>query len=149
MQFKIPQDVQREDQIIWFLTLKQIIICAIGGGISYGVYTSLSKVYILSIALIPTVILGLITLAFAFLSIRGIPFYKVVLLFTEYLFLVPRKRIWKKGSGDAFISMTYVKAKSTEEIKKEKQIEDEMERKKKIKNIIEIMSTQSPHSKQQ
>ena len=43
MQYKVPQDVQREDTIIGPLTLKQLGILGVGGGIAYGIYISLGK----------------------------------------------------------------------------------------------------------
>lgn len=140
MQFKIPQDVQREDTIIAFLTLRHIIILSIGGTIAYGVYTGLGKIYILSIALPPTIVIAVITLAFAFFSIAGVPFHKVLLLLIEHYILVPSQRIWKKGKGDPLISITQAKIKTKEEkIAELKAIED-MDRRQKLKNVIEMMN---------
>ena len=49
LQYKIPQDVQREDTIIGPITMRQLIICAIGGGIAYTLYMILSKSYYMSV----------------------------------------------------------------------------------------------------
>ncbi len=42
---KIPQNVYIEDRIVGPLTLRQIIIIAVGGGFSYALYASLAKSY--------------------------------------------------------------------------------------------------------
>lgn len=139
MQFKIPQNVQREDKIIFFLTLKQMIICAGGGTIAYAIYTALAKVYILSVSLIPTVIVVVITLAFAFLKVREIPFYKWLILLIEFYFLVPRKRIWRMGQADPLQSITTIKKKTKEAIAGEKKLIADIERKKRIRDVIELM----------
>lgn len=83
MQFKVPQNVQREDTIIGPVTMKQLIICGIGGGLAYAVYVVLAKAYFWEIWLWPVGILVLLTAAIAFLKIHDIPFYKFVLLFLE------------------------------------------------------------------
>lgn len=140
MQFKIPQDVQREDTIIAFLTLRHLIILSIGGAVAYGVYTGLARVYILSVALPPTIVIAVITLAFAFLNIGGVPFHKFLLLLVEHYILVPAKRVWQKGKADPGFSILQTKIKTKEEkMSEQKQYEDE-ERKQKLKKVIEMMN---------
>lgn len=103
MQFKIPQNVQREDTIIGPLTLRQMLICGGGGGISYLIYIALGKNYYAEIWLPPIIIIGAITVAFAFLKIHDMNFYQYVLHGLEHL-LKPRRRTWQQSSGDVFIS---------------------------------------------
>ena len=45
MQYKIPQNVRIEDKIVGPLTLKQLIILGVGGGITYAIYVALARVY--------------------------------------------------------------------------------------------------------
>ncbi|MBU1992471.1 PrgI family protein, partial [Patescibacteria group bacterium] len=104
MQFKVPQNVQREDTIIGPVTMKQLIISGIGGGLAYAVYVSLAKFYFWEVWLWPVAIIVGITAAIAFLKIHDIPFYKFVFLLLEYL-LLPKKRAWVKGSGEVFQSL--------------------------------------------
>jgi len=106
MQFKVPQNVQMEDKIVGPLTIKQLIICAVGGGISYFIYISTAKIYVLSIWLPATAIPALITVAIAFVKIKDIPFIKFVLLELERL-LVPQKRFFIKGSAETYRSCLY------------------------------------------
>ncbi len=97
MQFKVPQNVEREDQIIGPVTMKQLIICTVGGGLAYSIYVFLAKRYTMEIWLPPTAVVALLTLAVAFVKINDIPFLKWVMLLIEY-FLTANKRVWTKGA---------------------------------------------------
>lgn len=101
MQFKIPQNVQIEDKIVGPLTLKQLAIMGFGGGISYAIYISLAKTHGIIIWLPATAIPALLTLAFTFLKINGIVFYKWIFLSFEY-FYIPRKRNFVMGAADIY-----------------------------------------------
>lgn len=135
MQFKVPQDVQRKDTIIWSLTFQQMIICGIGGGIAYAIYITLSKTYFIEIWLPPVVIISAITLAFAFLKIHSLPFYEFLLNFLEY-HLLPRERYWIQGTGRPFIS------KFDEEIKKAEKVKiDTSKNKKSLSELTKVLDT--------
>lgn len=99
MQFKVPQDVQREDTIVGPLTLRQLIICGIGGGISYLLYLSLAKMYFIEIWLPPVIFISLITVAFAFVKIQNLTFLRFLIMFILFNFL-PKKRNWQKLAAD-------------------------------------------------
>ena len=100
MQFKVPQDVQREDTIVGPLTLKQLGIVGLGGGIAYAVYTTLAKMYYWQVWLPPTALVAGITVAFAFAKIHGLTLTKYLVYLAEYMML-PRKRVWIQGAGEA------------------------------------------------
>ncbi|MBU1934743.1 PrgI family protein, partial [Patescibacteria group bacterium] len=94
MQYKIPQNIGVEDRIVGPFTLKQLIIVAVGGGISYVLFTITSKIYELNV--LEYVIIAfpaLIALAAALIKINNIPFTKFVLLTLEYA-IKPKKRLW-------------------------------------------------------
>lgn len=98
MQYKVPQNVEREDRIVGPLTLKQLIICTVGFGIAYSAYVYLGKKgYGLEVTLIPVLPTALITVAIAFVRINDIPFTKWVLLLIEFWFN-RQKRVWVKGA---------------------------------------------------
>lgn len=99
MQFKVPQNVQREDTIVGPLTLKQLIILGAGGGLAYTVYISLSQSYFIEVWLPPTAIIAGLTLAFTFLKINNRPFHLFLMSFIEY-HMLPKKRTWIQGSGN-------------------------------------------------
>lgn len=148
MQFKIPQDVQRADKIVGPLTLRQLIIVAIGSGIDYSLYLVLSKQYMVQIWLIPVIFIMLITLVFAFYRFQNLPFEKVLFLFIEYKFK-PRKRTFEKMKGDVFISslQPILIKKSKASMEGTKTIA-EHERLKKIQELTQMVDTsKKPSSK--
>lgn len=114
MQFKVPQDVQREDQIVGPLTLRQLIFCGVGFTICYAIYTILGREYELITVLIPVIIIALITVTFAFIKPLNLNFEKYILYALEYYFILPKKRYWLKGTADPLT--TYIQAKK--EVKK-------------------------------
>lgn len=111
LQFKVPQDVQREDRIVGPLTLKQLIICGIGSIIAYGIYISLGKTYIWVTWLPPVALVALITLAFAFVRPLDLSFAKWIILWIEFS-LIPRNRPWIKSSAEFFEALSQVPTKT-------------------------------------
>lgn len=136
MQFKVPQDVQRRDTIIWSLTLQQMAICGIGGGIAYGVYVSLAATYFIEVWLPPVVIISAITLAFAFIKIHSLPFHEFLMNFIEY-HLLPRQRYWIQGGGYPFMPPFDDSKKKVEKIKPV-----EHKQKKSLQELSNVLDTQ-------
>ncbi|MFA6527969.1 MAG: PrgI family protein [Candidatus Gracilibacteria bacterium] len=133
MQFKVPQNVQMEDKIVGPLTLKQLIICAIGGGIAYFIYISTSKIYLMSVWLPATAVPALLTIAIAFVKIHDISFIKFVFLQLERL-IRPNKTHFEKGDAENYKSV--LTPQSNEDKKTdEKRRKKEEEAKEKIKNL--------------
>ncbi len=125
LQYKIPQNVQIEDRITSFLTVRQLIICAIGGGIIYMIYIWLSKYYYAEVWLPPVFILSAITLAVAFVKINGLTFTKWTLLFLEHM-INPKKRVWDNTkTNELFFSfVTSKRTTKKKEAKKEQELEE-------------------------
>ena len=140
MQFKVPQDVLREDKIVGFLTLRQLIICTLGGSITYALYTSLAKQYFVEVWLLPVLFSALVTMAFAFIRFHDIPFEKIVLLFIEYNFK-PRKRFWQKMQGDVVLSVL-APVQKTSLVSKAK-TEDETSRRKRLEEVSRVVDAHS------
>lgn len=94
MQYKIPQNVGIEDRIVGPLTLKQLIILAIGFGLSYSLFVILNRVYELNV-LEYTVIAfpGIISAGLALIKINDISLGKYILLFLEFS-IKPKRRVW-------------------------------------------------------
>lgn len=104
MQFKIPQNVGIEDRIVGPLTLRQLIILAVGTGISYIFFAILSKLYELNI--IEYIIIALpamLATAFALIKINDITLVKFLFLFLEFS-IKPKKRVWNHRGISALIS---------------------------------------------
>lgn len=142
MQFKVPQDVQRKDTIIWSLTIQQLIICGIGGGIAYAIYIQLSKTYFMEVWLPPVVIISAITLAFAFLTIHNLPFDEFLMHFIEY-HILPRKRLWIQGSGTPFIPPFDESKKKTEKVLEKK----EKKQQKTLAQLTQVLDSQGTAEK--
>ena len=143
MRFKVPQDVQRADQILWFITLPQLIILIAGGGISYLLYSSLSKSYQLGeIEIILICIPALIGAAFAFLKIKGIALFKFILLLIEQLFFRAPRRRWISGAGAPFVSMTNPFSMQKKVVEEEK--EKNPLSAKNVKNLAQILDGKTP-----
>ena len=99
MQFKVPQNVQREDKIVGPLTLKQLIICGAGGGVAYSIYVSLARDFMWLTWAPPVIFIVLMTAAFAFLRPLDLSFTTWILRWIEHT-LIPRQRIWIQSSAD-------------------------------------------------
>ena len=136
MQFKVPQNVQREDKIVGPLTLKQMIICAIGGTIGYGIFTALAKFYLWITWLPPVAIVTIITIAFAFVKPLDLSFTKWTLRWIEFS-LLPRKRLWLKSSAEIIMEQEPVK-RQKKMSKKEDEIYKISEKQKKLSQFLEV-----------
>lgn len=140
MQFKVPQDVLRPDKIVGFLTLRQLIIVALGGGVSYSLYIVLSKQYVLEIWLPPVIFITLITLAFAFAKFHDIIFEKLLLIFIEYKFR-PRARTWQKMDGDTVLSVLQTPFGVPKEPLQKVEKLTARDRRKKLEEITKLVDT--------
>lgn len=94
MQYKIPQNVGIEDRIVGPLTLKQLIIIAIGVGISYTLFAITNKIYeINALEYLILAFPAVLSAAFALIRINDIPLFSYILFFMEFS-IKPKKRIW-------------------------------------------------------
>lgn len=90
---KIPQNVYIEDRIVGPLTLRQIILVAVGTGFSYVLWATLSKSYgslplpVTALVWIPC----LLSFAFAFVRINDISLMRIALLMIENIEKPPRR----------------------------------------------------------
>lgn len=144
MRFKVPQNVQREDQIIGPITLKQLIILMITGGFSYLMFTQLNKMYYLNqlqqVLIWTPLALGA---AFSFVKIRGIPLFKFCLLTLEQTIFLPSKRFWQT-SASSYVSMT--QTEPTKKTKEETTAPAQVFSEQKVKNLAALLDGESPES---
>lgn len=140
MQYKVPQNVQREDTIIGPITLRQLAILGFGGGIAYAIYVSLARTYFIEIWLPPVAIISALTLAFAFLKINNLEFHVYLMRQLEYR-LLPKKRIWIQHTATPFIPPFQAKEKKDDNNKKaEKQVKKES-----INDLTNILDSYGKH----
>jgi len=142
MQFKVPQNVQREDKIVGPLTLKQLIVCGIGFAVDYAIYTTLAKEYIWVTWILPVLIVAIITVAFAFVRPLDLSFSKYIIRWLEFM-LIPRQRFWIQGSAESYPSALQAEQSSTkEEKKKEAKAIEALDKHKKLEEITKILNRQ-------
>ena len=102
---KIPQNVYIEDRIIGPVTLRQLIICGIGAGISYTIFSMASKAGAVGIPM--TIVLWLpaaVAAAFAFVKVNDLTLFNIILLMIEHA-NKPNIRYWNAHPG---ISVNFV-----------------------------------------
>lgn len=98
---KIPQNVYIEDRIIGPITLKQIIITAIGCGFSYALFTSFAKAMGGTPPLPITILIwipGALSVLFAFVKINDLSLLHILLLLIEKA-NKPTVRTWTPRKG--------------------------------------------------
>jgi hypothetical protein len=111
---KIPQNVYIEDRIIGPLTLRQIIICVLGAGFSYVIYSMYSKMYG-AVSIPMTIALwmpALIAAAFAFVRVNDLSLFRLCLLMIERL-EKPTIRTWTPRRGLTINIKTLAAANTT------------------------------------
>lgn len=135
--------MQREDKILFFITLKQLVILIIGFGISYTMFVSINKTYELNefqqtLIWIPAAI----ACVFAFFKIKGMTMLQFLFLALEKIFR-PARRYWVQNGGIPFVSMTtnVMLPKDKNAAKEETNIKMQQKNVKsqKIRNIADIV----------
>ncbi len=113
---KIPQNVYIEDRIVGPLTLRQVIISAIGCGFSYAMFSMISKAYGGGMSLPLTIMVwipGALSIIFAFVKFNDLTMFQMVLLTIERMSKAP-VRVWTPRKG---ITLTIRTAQQNEQNK--------------------------------
>lgn len=100
MQYKIPVQIENEDPILLGLSLKQLTVIMIGFGISYTIFTSLAPKTGAEIALIPSGIIGTLTVLVAIFKQYEMTFIPFILALLR-MSINPKERSWLSGT-DSF-----------------------------------------------
>ena len=138
---KIPQNVHIEDRIIGPLSLRQIIIIAVGAGCSYAVYASLVKAFG-SLDIVTTVVVwtpAFICAAFALIKINDLSLMRMLFLTIERLLKAP-VRTWAPRQGISINIRMY--AQSEKELAKNTlTAQQDSEAQKKIQQLSSMIDT--------
>jgi len=113
---KIPQNVYIEDRIVGPLTLRQVIISAVGCGFSYAMFSMISKAYGGGMSLPLTIMVwipGALSILFAFVKFNDLTMFQMVLLTIERMSKAP-VRVWTPRKG---ITVTIRTTQQTEQNK--------------------------------
>ncbi len=119
LQYKIPQNIGIEDKIVGPLSLKQLIIIAVGGGISYVLFAISSKLYELGILEYIVIALpGVIALVVALVKINNLTFTQYLLLALEFA-IKPKRRLWNHRGISMLVEPDLNGMQKNEAVKKE------------------------------
>ncbi len=137
---KIPQNVYIEDQIVGPLTMRQLIIMCLGGGISYVIYATVQKtagqgsIFVTAICWIPMVI----ATAFALIKINNLSLMRIVFLIMERTYKSPTRTYTARRGISINFHTSYIKTPADE--RKEKLAEDnESKSRTKIQELSRIV----------
>ncbi len=95
MQYKIPVQIENEDPIFLGLSLRQLAIMMLGFWMAYGIFQTLSPNLGGEIALLPSGIIAIITVAIAIFKYNEMTFVPFVLSLIRFN-IFPRKRNWQQ-----------------------------------------------------
>lgn len=96
MQYKIPVQIENDDPIVLWLSLKQLVILMVWWGIAYWIFNGLAPNTWLEVALIPAVIVFWITLFIALFKQYEMTFLPFILAFLRFNINF-KERCWSKG----------------------------------------------------
>lgn len=130
---KIPQNVRIEDKLVGPLSLRQIIIIAIGGGTSYALYAMVEKsvgyfpTYAHAVVWWPAIILT----ALSVVRINDISLTRYVLLIMESS-IKPSVRVWQPRKGTSSLAPKMVQKKSKKSASNE-EVDEKKEKKSDVR----------------
>ncbi len=95
MQYKIPVQIENEDPIMLWLSLRQLSIIMIWGWIAYSIFKKLVWSWVpWEVALIPTILIVIITLFIALFKNSEMTFIPFILSFIRFKINLS-ERIWR------------------------------------------------------
>ena len=103
MQYKIPVQIENEDPIVAWLSLRQLAILLIGWWIAYSLFTSLSPNTWAEIAAIPSIFIFMLAVIIALFKNHEMTFIPFLLALLK-LNVNEKNRVWVKGV-DSFSKM--------------------------------------------
>ncbi|MEK7219013.1 MAG: PrgI family protein [Patescibacteria group bacterium] len=144
---KIPQNVYIEDRIVGPLTLKQVMIIALGGGFSYVLYAFAGKAAGGQLGLVPTVLVWIpaaLAVVFALVKVNDLSLLRIVLLSIEKM-NKPPERVWTPRRG-LTIHIRTGGAREVEKTEKHKErLHAEIASAQKTENRIQELSSVLDH----
>lgn len=138
MQYKIPVQIENEDPIVLWLSLRQLVILMIWWWIAYWTFNSLAPNVWEEIALIPTIIFFWITLLIVLFKKDEMTFFPFILALLRFNINIKERSWWKWIDNfsplDVWIIVDYWEKKDNkiEIIDKNKQIDSLKDRLNKI-----------------
>lgn len=136
MQYKIPVQIENDDPIVLWLSLKQLWIMMVWWGIAYWIFTSLEPNVWGEIALIPSIIIAWITLFIALFKQYEMTFLPFILALLRFNINFKERQWWKWVDSFSPLDIWII----TNQVKKDDskiELEDKSE---KIRNLNESLN---------
>jgi hypothetical protein len=92
MRYIVPQFIDSEDKIFGPVTVRQFLICTLGGLLIFASY----KLSDFSLFIFQTFITGSLTIVIAFVKVNGKEFHNFFIDLLNFLFKTPKLSIWQK-----------------------------------------------------
>lgn len=134
MQYKIPVQIENEDPILLWLSLRQLIIVMIWFWIWYSVFKSLAPIWT-EIAAIPAIIIITIGIVIAIFKYSEMTFVKFILSFIRYKVNIDNRKWIKWVDSYSLMDIWFInnienkvdnKIDLKDKIDKRKEIEDKI-----------------------
>jgi len=138
MQYKIPVQIENEDPILLGLSLRQLAIIMFGFAVAYGIFQSLAPKAGGQIALLPSGIIALFTVAVAIFKYNEMTFIPFLLSLIRFI-IFHEPRTWRNGiDGFQAIDIWFVtnnEEKKQENVDMQEKIDTMQELQDKLKKI--------------
>jgi hypothetical protein len=92
MRYIVPQFIDSEDKIFGPVTIRQFLICTLGGLLIFASY----KLSDFSLFILETLIIGTFTIVIAFVKVNGKEFHNFFVDLLNFLFKTAKLSIWQK-----------------------------------------------------
>lgn len=107
MRYIVPQFIDSEDKIFGPVTVRQFLICTLGGLLIFASY----KFSDFSLFVFQTFIIGGLTIVIAFVKVNGKKFHDFFIDFLNFLFKIPKIAIWQRKENFVKVEEPKVKEK--------------------------------------
>lgn len=132
MQYKIPVQIENEDPIIIWLSLRQLIIIMAWVGLAYMTFNSLTKSFSVEVAALPAIMIATLFLVIAIFKYSEMTFIPFVLAFIRYKINLWTRKWDKWVDSFSYLDLWYI----TKDKKVDKKV-DFWDKLNKIKKIDE------------
>lgn len=136
MQYKIPVQIEMADRIIFGLSLKQLAILLIGSGTTYQIFTSLSQKFGIEFAIVPSVVIGGVTLLIVFFKRGGMTFFPYILSLIRFNINLKERQFVKWIDSFQPIEIGYLRS-TTRKQEKDIDFESKIDKIKKLENQLD------------
>lgn len=136
MQYKIPVQIENDDPIVLWLSLKQLIIIMVWGWIAYWVFNSLTSKVWPEIALVPSVIILAITLFIALFKQYEMTFIPFILSLLRFN-INYKERMWQSRTDSFHPLDIWIIVVNTKKDDSQIDFKDKMEKIKTLEDNID------------